>query len=127
VSPLYGVFSPVDQSTGAILDAFFESSTNTRNYLAPLVQKGAKNTIAITNKRFLRGRIHVPSDASERAALADLVATAKLEINVLHRTIEAIMLQKRGMMQRLFTGTRRVSAREGNTELTAALTCEETV
>jgi type I restriction enzyme S subunit len=110
VSPLYGVFSPIDPFTGVILDAYFESPINTKNYLAPLVQKGAKNTIAITNRRFLEGRVRVPIDVAEREALADLVGAARAEINGLQRKAEMITDQKRGLMQRLLTGERDLSA-----------------
>ena len=53
VSPLYGVFTPETPALGYILDAYFESSANTINYLSSIVQKGAKNTINITNDTFL--------------------------------------------------------------------------
>src|SRR5262249_29182288 len=113
VSPLYGVFTPVDSNTGLILDAFFESPTNARNYLTPLVQKGAKNTIAITNNRFLEGHVRVPTDPAERAALADLVNTAKAEINILRKQAGMLERQKRGLMQKLLTREWRVPTYDG--------------
>lgn len=76
VSPLYGVFAPKTPYIGEILDALFESPINVQNYLTPLVQKGAKNTIAITNKRFLEGDVSIPSDVNEQAALASIVKAA---------------------------------------------------
>src|SRR5262249_23631230 len=72
VSPLYGVFTPETLHIGVMLDAFFEAPENTKSYLASLVQKGAKNTISITNKRFLEGRLTLPIDTKEQAAIADL-------------------------------------------------------
>jgi type I restriction enzyme S subunit len=127
VSPLYGVFTPVDADMGIILDALFESPVNTKNYLAPLVQKGAKNTIAITNKRFLEGRIHVPTDAAEQTALADLVITAKVEIAILRKWADMIKHQKRGLMQRLLTGEWRVPLRQGDVKAVAVLSSEEAI
>ena len=53
VSPLYGVFTPETYDLGYILNDYFESNANTFNYLHPIVQKGAKNTMNITNKTFL--------------------------------------------------------------------------
>jgi hypothetical protein len=38
---------------GFILDSYFESNINTCNYLKPIIQKGAKNTINITNTTFI--------------------------------------------------------------------------
>ena len=66
VSPLYGVYKPQSLAVGAYLHEYFMSEINTHNYLHPLIQKGAKNTINITNQRFLEncvllqiGRAHV--------------------------------------------------------------------
>jgi type I restriction enzyme S subunit len=112
VSPLYGVFTPVNPHIGVLLDAYFESPVNTRNYLAPLVQKGAKNTIAITNKRFLEGRVNIPSDVGEQAALADLVSTTKAEIDALRVQYKLLERQKRGLLQKLLTGKWRVLLRD---------------
>ena len=45
VSPLYGVYAPKNYSIGVFLHEYFKSNVNTYNYLHPLIQKGAKNTI----------------------------------------------------------------------------------
>ena len=52
VSPLYGVYKPVSDSIGVILHFYFMQPNHAFNYLHPLIQKGAKNTINITNTRF---------------------------------------------------------------------------
>jgi len=54
VSPLYAVLRPINQYVGFMLHCYFESWVNTYNYLNPLVQKGAKNTMSIRNDDFLR-------------------------------------------------------------------------
>ena len=53
VSPLYGVFTPVTFGLGYFLHTYFQSAICARNYLLPIVQKGAKNTINITNDTFI--------------------------------------------------------------------------
>lgn len=60
VSPLYGVYSPVSDDISVYLHHFFESPILTFNYLHKLIQKGAKNTINITNQRFLENYVPVP-------------------------------------------------------------------
>jgi len=104
VSPLYGVFSPTTYALGVILDALFESPLAARNYLHPLVQKGAKNTIAVTNRQFLEGKLHLPMDPAEQAAIADVVNTSHDELAGIDAEIEALTRQKRGLMQKLLTG-----------------------
>ena len=108
VSPLYGVFTPARRSLGVILDALFESPIAVRNYLSPLVQKGAKNTIAITNRRFLEGKLRLPMEPKEQAAIADVIETSQAELAAIDAEIKLLTRQKRGLMQKLLTGEWRV-------------------
>jgi hypothetical protein len=108
VSPLYGVFTPATRALGVILDALFESPVAVRNYLHPLVQKGAKNTIAITNRRFLEGKLLLPKDPAEQSAIAEVVETSQAELTAIEAEIGLLTRQKRGLMQKLLTGEWRV-------------------
>lgn len=108
VSPLYGVFTPATRALGLILDALFESPVAACNYLRPLVQKGAKNTIAVTNRQFLEGKLHLPMDPAEQEAIADVVNASQAEFAGIQDEIEALTRQKRGLMQKLLTGEWRV-------------------
>jgi len=109
VSPLYGVFTPRTDALGVILDALFESPVATKNYLRPLVQKGAKNTIAVTNSQFLEGKLRLPMDPEEQAAIAEVVNTSNTELTLIDAESEALTRQKRGLMQKLLTGQWRVN------------------
>ena len=104
VSPLYGVFAPQTRDLGIFLDAYFTSPKMTERYLTPLVQKGAKNTIAVTNNQFLQGSVLVPGDEQEILALAQLAASATAEIMACEVELERFRHQKRGLMQQLLTG-----------------------
>jgi type I restriction enzyme S subunit len=112
VSPLYGVFTPQTYALGVILDALFESPLAARNYLHPLVQKGAKNTIAVTNSQFLEGKLRLPMDPAEQAAIADIVDASHAECAGIEAEIDALTRQKRGLMQKLLTGEWRVATAE---------------
>ena len=61
VSPLYGVYKPLNDDVGIYLHYYFCSPSNAQNYLHKLIQKGAKNTINITNQRFLENYVPIPS------------------------------------------------------------------
>ncbi|MGC2064202.1 MAG: restriction endonuclease subunit S, partial [Thermodesulfovibrionales bacterium] len=108
VSPLYGVFTPTSVHLGTILDCYFESDINTGNYLRPLIQKGAKNTMNITNQTFLSGSLDLPTDSKEQKAIAEIIDIARQEIDFLKKQAEAYRKQKRGLMQKLLTGQWRV-------------------
>jgi len=108
VSPLYGVFTPSTVYLGTILDCYFESEVNTNNYLRPIVQKGAKNTINITNDTFISNSLYLPTDYEEQRAIAEIINTARQEIELLKKQITAFQRQKRGLIQKLFAGEWRV-------------------
>ena len=103
VSPLYGVFTPINLHIGKLLDAYFASPEIATRYLAPLVQKGAKNTLSITNSRFLEGRIRLPADLAEQQELAEVVGAAKKQVMLSAERLQLLTLQKSGIMQRLLT------------------------
>ncbi|TCD46946.1 restriction endonuclease subunit S [Chlorobium sp. N1] len=110
VSPLYGVFTPKTFNLGIVLDFYFSSSMRARNYLFPIVQKGAKNTIAITNKTFLSNTLHLPVDEQAQKEVAEFVFAAREEIGLLKQLAEQYKTQKRGLMQKMLTGEWRVKS-----------------
>lgn len=108
VSPLYGVFTPRTFNLSIVLDFYFSSPARARNYLFPIVQKGAKNTIAITNKTFLSKALHLPVDEKAQNAVAEFVYAAREEIDLLKQLAEKYKTQKRGLMQKMLIGEWRV-------------------
>lgn len=111
VSPLYGVYRPSTNDVGTLVDFFFESPVNAKNYLHPLVQKGAKNTLSIGNDQFLKGEVTLPESPQEVARLSSLIRGARREIALLERRVELLAIQKRGLMQKLLTGQWRLPVR----------------
>lgn len=108
VSPLYGVFKPATYALGYILHCYFEIPINTNNYLNPIIQKGAKNTINISNTTFLSNKLLLPMDEKEQTAIAEILSTADKEIELLKKDIEQEKLKKKSLMQLLLTGIVRV-------------------
>ncbi|HND34530.1 MAG TPA: restriction endonuclease subunit S, partial [Myxococcota bacterium] len=102
VSPLYGVFSPETQWMGYILDAYFESPTRANNYLAPIAQKGAKNTIQITNQIFISKGLHLPRNAEEQQKIAACLSSLDDLITAQTQKLESLKTHKKGLMQQLF-------------------------
>ena len=104
VSPLYGVYEPVMNEIGLIIEFFFESPIRCKNYLYPLIQKGAKNTISISNQDFLKGIINFPENEKDLIKVADYIRLSKEYISLLKKQLEQYKLQKQGLMQKLLTG-----------------------
>ena len=107
VSPLYGVFEPINKFLGTLLHYFFESSIRTNNYLKPIIQKGAKNTINISNDTFLSRSILVPINLDEQQKIAEVLMACDDEINLLNLKLENLKKQKQGLMQKLLKGEMR--------------------
>lgn len=102
VSPLYGVFKPETQWLGYLLHAYFESEINTENYLKPIIQKGAKNTINITNQTFLTNTLTLPVDKDEQKKIADFLTAIDDKIDALTRQRDQMETYKRALMQKMF-------------------------
>lgn len=102
VSPLYAVYSPINKHIGYILDSYFESSVNTNNYLSSLVQKGAKNTINITNETFVSKDVCFPTDPAEQEKIASCLSEIDNLISAQNQKVDAMKEKKKGLMQQLF-------------------------
>ncbi len=102
VSPLYGVFTPANRHIGQLIEAYFDSPSRSLRFLDPLAQKGAKNTIQISNERFLSGELFLPSDEREQKKIADCLGSLDNLIAAEGRKLEALRQHKQGLIQQLF-------------------------
>jgi type I restriction enzyme S subunit len=102
VSPLYAVYTPLNQYVGYILDSYFESPVNTNNYLSSLIQKGAKNTIQISNDTFVSKSMCLPSNPAEQQKIAKCLESLDSLIASETKKLESLKTHKRGLMQQLF-------------------------
>ena len=102
VSPLYGVYTPASYATGNLIHAYFEQYQYANNYICTLAQKGAKNTINITNQRFLEKGIHFPVKESDReyfSALLDMLTKKAIKAE---KMLEYLLAQKRTLLAKMF-------------------------
>ncbi|MFP9114473.1 restriction endonuclease subunit S [Flavobacterium sp. RHBU_3] len=103
VSTLYGVFTPKNQNIGLILDTYFATWENTYNYLNPLVQKGAKNTMNINNEDFLNGAyLKIPSSEKEQTKIAEFLTAIDAKIAAVSAQVAAAKGFKKGLLQQMF-------------------------
>ena len=109
LSPLYGVFTPPNPHLGLMIEAYFESPNRSIAFLTPLCQKGAKNTIQITNTTFLSGKLPLPPTPAEQQKIAECLSSLDELMAAQARKVDALKTHKKGLMQQLFP-------REGETE-----------
>lgn len=103
VSVLYAVLAPANKYLGYIIDSYFQSSVNTYNYLNPLVQKGAKNTMNIGNNDFLTGAfLKLPTSVEEQSKIADFLSAIDDKISRVDTQLEYTQQFKKGLLQQMF-------------------------
>lgn len=102
VSPLYGVYKPVNDYIGIILHFYFMQPSNALNYLHPLIQKGAKNTINITNGRFLENTIPLPKKEDETKRLAWILTSIQNKIILEQDLLHSYQKQKQYLLRHMF-------------------------
>jgi len=109
LSPLYGVFTPTNPHLGLMIEAYFEAPNRSKTFLSPLCQKGAKNTLQITNATFLSGRLPLPTQSAEQQKIAECLSSVDKLMVAQARKLDALKTHKKALMQELFP-------REGETQ-----------
>ena len=102
VSPLYGVYIPVNDSIGVILHFYFMRPNNAFNYLHPLIQKGAKNTINITNGRFLENSVPLPISKNEANTIAGILKSIQEKIEIEKCLLQSYTKKKEYLLRQMF-------------------------
>jgi type I restriction enzyme S subunit len=102
VSPLYGVYIPINDSIGVILHFYFMQPSNAFNYLHPLIQKGAKNTINITNGRFLENSVPLPISENEANTIAEILKSIQEKIEIEKSLLQSYAKEKEFLLRQMF-------------------------
>lgn len=90
VSPLYGVFTPENRYIGRFIHHYFDIEDNTERFLKPLATKGAKNTLNISNKKFLSGLMRLPTNLDEIKIIVELMDMIDFEQELLKAELKIL-------------------------------------
>ena len=102
VSPLYGVYTPKNYEVGNLLHHYFEQHQNANNYIKPLAQKGAKNTINITNQNFLAGNVLFLKNSNDIVKMSQAFETIQKQIEYNELLHNQLILTKSYFLQKMF-------------------------
>jgi type I restriction enzyme S subunit len=113
VSTLYAVYKVnLKTAFGPFLDYYFSLDANTNRYLRPLVKKGAKNDMKISNAYVLHDRIYSPS-LKEQTRIASFFTVLDKKISELRQKKTLLEQYKKGIMQKIFSQELRFKDLEG--------------
>ena len=102
VSVLYGVYNVNENTYPKFIDRYFEPGYRTNNYLLPLINKGAKNTINISDQTTLNGAIYLPKDVKEQIAICDYLDELDCQIQLTSKKVESLKQIKSACLDSMF-------------------------
>lgn len=102
VSVLYGIYNVSDEVHPKYIDRYFEPGYRTNNYLLPLINKGAKNTINISDQTAIAGEIILPHDQEEQIAICKYLDSLDSLIQSTAKKIESLKQVKAASLQSMF-------------------------
>lgn len=100
VSPLYIVNKPKAGYDSQFVYRLFDSPEKTNNYLSPLVRKGAKNTMNISNDEWLSGEIIVSPHYEEQKRIGGFFEMLDEAITLHQRKYDMLKKVKKAMLEK---------------------------
>jgi len=102
VSVLYGVYHPKENLHSDLVQTYFEQNSRLNNYLRPLVNKGAKNTLLISDDDALQGTVFFPPEKSEQKKIGDFFQSLDSLITLHQRKLEKLKKIKKSCLEKMF-------------------------
>lgn len=101
VSALYGVYHPSEYVHSPFTQVYFELDCRLNDYLRPLVNKGAKNTLLISDGDSLKGKVAFPNKDEQRN-IANLFKGNNLCMRKMELKLTKIRRIKESLLEKMF-------------------------
>ncbi len=101
VSTLYAVYKPLKNVHSEFVQIYFEQDARMNNYMHPLVNKGAKNDMKVSDENALKGEVCFPSK-EEQIKISDYFAKLDNLITLHQRKCDELKKYKKGLLQKMF-------------------------
>ena len=101
VSPLYAVYNSSSRALASFVSLILKEDAIATHYLSPLVTKGAKNTINVTDEGALEGKVKIPT-LPEQQAIGTFFQTLDREISQVEDKLASLKELKKTLLRKLF-------------------------
>lgn len=102
VSVLYAVYDAKDGVNPDFIHYYFEPCHRINNYLHPLINKGAKNTMNISDEMSLQGEIWIPCSIEEQTCIVSYLESVDKQINLHTLHLEKLKQIKSACLDNMF-------------------------
>ncbi len=101
VSTLYAVYKPKENTDSDFVQIYFELDSRMNSYMHPLVNKGAKNDMKVSDENALKGTVTFPK-INEQKAISNFITELDHLITLHQRKCEKLKELKKFMLQNMF-------------------------
>lgn len=102
VSVLYAIYDVKEGFDPNYISVYFEPSFRLNKYLLPLINKGAKNTINISDETALSGEVHIPLSHAEQQKIVSYFQSLDSLIQIISKKLASLKRIKAASLQSMF-------------------------
>lgn len=102
VSTLYAIYKVKNNADAEFIEYYFANDLRLNKYLKPLVNKGAKNDMKVSDDNALIGYVVFPKSLEEQKKIAEFFNKFDDVINKQHKKLELLQKQKQFFIQQMF-------------------------
>ena len=102
VSALYAVYSVNEGVCSDFVQIYFASDNRLNNYLRPIVNKGAKNTLLVSDEGALSGSVVFPVDIKEQISISSFFSRLDILISAEEQKLTKLRSLKKSFLEKMF-------------------------
>lgn len=102
VSVLYAIYDVKEGFDPNYISVYFDPNFRLNRYLLPLINKGAKNTINISDETALSGEVHIPLSYAEQQKIASYFQSLDSLIQTTSKELTSLKQTKAASLQSMF-------------------------
>ncbi|WP_336078120.1 restriction endonuclease subunit S [Paenibacillus sp. 203] len=102
VSTLYAVYKPNDNVDSKFVERYFENDQRLNRYLKPLVNKGAKNDMKVSDDNALIGTVVFPVEVDEQRKISSFFNQLDNLITLHQSELNSLKNLKKSLLQQMF-------------------------